>query len=234
MKKIIYFFILIGVLFSQKSLVLGQTPTASATPKLVTPTIDKQIQNLKDKIANKVAEMRKKDERAISGVISEIKDGIINFQTLDDQSLNVKTDDSLTKIYLITGSVKKEQQLSDLKKDDYIIVTGPILDKTISANFIYQDEQYLVKTGKITEVNKTDYYLKVLSSGKDNYTLDFETYTKTSILNSKTGEIEKIGFSKIKEGDIIHFVIKKNSEEKEKNRFPASKILIIPQEYFVK
>jgi hypothetical protein len=54
------------------------------------------------------------------------------------------------------------------------------------------------------------------------------------MLNSKTGEIEKTGFSKIKEADVIHFVVKKSSEEKEKNRYPTSKILIIPQEYFVK
>jgi hypothetical protein len=46
--------------------------------------------------------------------------------------------------------------------------------------------------------------------------------------------MEKSGFSKIKEGDTVHFVVKKTGEEKELNRYSAQKILVIPQEFFIK
>lgn len=236
MKKIIFSLIAGTIILSQARFAVGQSPIAAATdsPDLVSPTVDKQIQNLKDKIASKVEELRKKDEKATAGSITEVKDGIISFTTIDDQKLKVKSDDSLTKIYQIAGTVKKEKKLSDLKKGDYIIVTGPLMGETINANFIYQDEQFLIKAGKVTEVNKDNYYIKVLTNDKDNYTLDFETYSKTSMLNVKTMDVEKVGFSKIKEADVIHFVVSKNEEGKEKNRYPVSKVLIIPQEYFVK
>jgi len=65
------------------------------------------------------------------------------------------------------------------------------------------------------------------------YTLSIETSTKQQIVNIKTLETERIGFSKIKEGDSIHFVVKVNGDEKN-NEYSTEKILIVPQEYFMK
>ena len=45
--------------------------------------------------------------------------------------------------------------------------------------------------------------------------------------------MERIGFSKIKEGDSVHFVFKISGDEKN-NEYSADKILVIPQEYFIK
>ncbi len=233
MNKKSYLTLFFLILFLCFRSVMAQSPTASSSPTLE-PTIDKQIEKLKEKIADKVAELKKSDEKAIAGVILEIKDGLISINTIDDQKLDVKYDDALSTIYLISGAVKKEIKLSDLEKDDYIIVTGPMINNTITANYIYQDEEYIVKSGKVTEINKTDYFIKVLSLEKDNYTLDFETYSQTEMLNVKTYEIEKTGFSKIKETDVVHFVLKKASGGREVNRYSIIKILVIPQEYFVK
>lgn len=53
------------------------------------------------------------------------------------------------------------------------------------------------------------------------------------MVNIKTLDLERVGFSKVKEGDTVHFVVKKTGEEKN-NSYSAIKILIIPQEYFIK
>ncbi|MDO9027431.1 MAG: hypothetical protein Q7U68_01010, partial [Candidatus Roizmanbacteria bacterium] len=64
--------------------------------------------------------------------------------------------------------------------------------------------------------------------------------TKQFIVNIKTLEIERVGFSKIKEGDTVHFVVKKTGNPLRQladggnNNYSAIKILIIPQEYFIK
>lgn len=210
--------------------------TSSATNATSSGTVNANtdLQNLKDKVASKVAELRKKDQKATAGIVISTGTDVFKIRTNDDTEYQIKKDDTLTKVYQIIGTQKKEIQFKDVKKDAYSIVTGPLIDKTITANFVYLDEEFIVKTGKITEVNKTDYYIKVLSTEKDTYTLDIEASTKQQMLNVKTLEIEKVGFSKIKEGDSIHFVVKKTGKEKEKNRFAAQKILIIPQEYFMK
>ncbi|EKE14390.1 MAG: hypothetical protein ACD_12C00530G0001 [uncultured bacterium] len=106
-------------------------------------------------------------------------------------------------------------------------------DNIITANVVLIDENFLVDSGKITEINKESYNIKVLTSDKNTYSLDIETGTKQYMVNIKTLLRETIGFSKLKEGDTVHFVVKKTGKEKN-NNYSAVKILIIPQEYFIK
>lgn len=219
----------------------AQIKTASPSQVISSPTKaveDQEIQRLKEKIATKVAELREKNSKAVSGIVQELispeKITRLKIKTWRDEDFEVKIDPDLTKFYQISGNQKKEVKSNSVKKDSFILVTGIIKDKSIEANFIYLDELFLVSSGKATEVNRQDFFLNVITTDKENYTLDVETFTKHQMLNIKTLAIENVGFSKIKEGDTIHFVVKKTGTEKELNRFAAQKILIIPQEYFIK
>ena len=196
---------------------------------------DKEIQSLKEKIATKVAELREKNSKAISGIVQESlsTQGIIKIKTGKGEDFEVKIDPDLTKFYQILGNQKKEVKAASVKKDSYILVTGIIKEKIIDANVIYLDEMFIIGLGKVIEANKEDFFIRVITSDKENYTLDVETFTKQQLLNIKLLTIENVGFSKIKEGDSIQFVVKKITPN-EVNRFPAQKILIIPQEYFIK
>ncbi|OGK08390.1 hypothetical protein A2767_06405 [Candidatus Roizmanbacteria bacterium RIFCSPHIGHO2_01_FULL_35_10] len=220
--------------------VYAQTSTLSATPTAPDFIENKEIQNLKEKIATKVAELREKNVKAVSGVVQEFTSSNkltgtkIMIKTWKDENFQIVVDPVLTKFFQITGEQKKEVNLKSLKKNIYIIVTGIIKDNSIDANIVYLDELFIVGSGKVTEVNKEDYFISVITSDKEKYTLDIETFTKQLLLNIKTLVPENVGFSKIKEGDSIHFVVKKTGAEKELNRYSAQKILTIPQEYFVK
>lgn len=207
-------------------------PTKSASPS--SSLVNREIQNLKEKIATKVAELRKKNLKAVAGVIEESSKDTFKIKSVNGEEYTVSLDDSLTKIFQIAGAVKKEIKVSDLKKESYAIISGPVTDKTVTANYVYLDEQYLVKTGKVTEVDKEENIVKTLTSDKDNYTLDIEITTKIQMLDSKTLEVAATTFSKIKEGDTIHFIVKKTGKEKELNRYSTERILVIPQEYFIK
>ena len=233
MKRVIQNCFIVSLLYCllTSSIVIAQTPSinASSSPTVV---VDKNIQQLKDKIANKVSEIRKKNNKAISGFVLS-NDGnkmIINNNGEENQ---VKFDDTLTKYFKITGAQKKEIKANDVKKNDYAIVSGVMADNIITANVVLIDENFLVDSGKIIEVNKDSFNIKVSTSDKTIYSLDVETNTKQFMLNIKLLEMEKVGFSKIKEGDTVHFVVKKTGEEKN-NNYSAIKILIIPQEYFIK
>jgi len=230
-KLIILIFIL--VLFSQ-NFVFAQTGTQSAQQLSPTKSVDdKEIQNLKEKIATKVAELREKNNKAVSGFVTNISGSTLTVKDENDTEYEIKPDQALAKYYQIVRSQRNEIKFSDIKKGTFIIVLGIANDKVINANTIYIDEMFLVKSGKITEVDSTNFVLKVLSSDRVTYTLHVETTTKQQMINVKTLEVERAGFSKTKEGDTIHFVVKKTGIEKN-NTYTAIKILTIPQEYFLK
>ena len=238
-KSLIQLIIIFGFLTIAVSQILAVTVTptqevtneSSETP---TPTVvDKEIQQLKDKVASKISE-ELKNSKAVAGVVTNINSLDLSITTDDKTEYEVKLDEALTKYYQVAGAVTKELAKYDLKKGDYIIVTGPQFDKSVNANVIYVDEKYIVGSGKIAEVNQSDYSIKVVTEDKENFIFDIQTSTTQQMLNIKSLDIEKIGFSKFKEGDTIHFVFKKSDLLINKTRFDVLKILIIPQEYFQK
>lgn len=211
--------------------VLALEATGSATSAL-----DKGAKQLIEKLATKAEETRKKDQKAYVGLITKIDDSIMTVSSVsgaDEKKYSIRIDDTLTALFRIVGTTKKEIKKSDLNIGDYVIVTGLMLNDTLEAIEVYIDEQFIVETAKITELSKSDFYLKVITYDKDEYTLDIQSSTRQFMLNAKTKEIEKSGFSKIKEGDTVHFVVSKTNpgESKEKNRYEAVRILVIPQEF---
>lgn len=194
----------------------------------------KDIQDFKEKLASKVAELQKKDEKALSGFVSNIKDKTFNIQTIDNEQYVVELDELLTKYYLISGNITSEITKEDVEENNYVIITGPINGKTITANDIYIDTHFASGSGIVSQIDQTNFSMDIVTVENETYTIDVESTTKREILNIKTYELDDIGFSKIKSGDVLHFVYKKTNEENVKNRYSASKILVLPQEYFSK
>ncbi len=212
--------------------VTSKPASVSATLKPSQTPEDKQVNDLKENIASKVAQLRKKDHKAVAGVITNTSSSQFTIKS-SDSSYTIKLDDTLTKYYQIVGTSKKEIKQSDIKKDNYVIVSGLMIDNAVTANVIYLDDQYFVKSGKITEVNKDDGMLKVLTSEKDTLTLDVPVKLKMQLMDSKTLATSPTTFSKVKEGDTVHFIYSSAGKEKEANTYEAIKVLIIPQEFFL-
>lgn len=227
-------------LIASACLVATMTTAVFALEATPSGTIDDQnVKLLREKIATKVEEMRKKDQRAYAGKIQKIEDTSITIastQGNDEKALLIKIDETLTNIYRIAGTTSKEIKKSDLKKDDYVIVTGQQLNEGIEADSIHIDEEFIVRTGSIIEVSKEGFFLKVVTNDKEEYTLDIQSSTRQFMYNMKTKENERTGFSKLKEGDAIHFVVSKTNpgDSTEKNRYDAVRILVIPQEFLVR
>jgi hypothetical protein len=219
----ISFVILLGFLIN--FIAFGQEKTATSSS-------EKEVEILKEKIASKVAELRQENNQAFSGKIVNLSENQIEIKDKDDKKVLIKLDPTLTKYYRIKNNQKKEINFSDLEKNDYIVVSGITTDKGVNANLIFVDEKYLVEFGRVIEINKDGYWLKINTLTNENIIIDIETYTKQWLLNIKSLELEKTGFSKIKEGDIINFVAK--DEKNESDHYSAQKIVVIPQEYFLK
>lgn len=211
----------------------AQTNTLSPSPRTATSSAASPLQQFKDKLASKVEELQKQNNIGYSGYITSISGNTIQLQGTDE-IYKAKIDDVVTGFFEIVGVAKKEIKLNTLTKGDYLIVSGPKNGQEIAANIIYLDVHYVVGSGKITEVNKTDFYLTVATDDKRTITIDIETATKKNLLNIKTLKSDVIGFANIKEGDTVHYVLKDNVGAIEKTRYSALRVFIIPQEFFIK
>lgn len=238
LKKSLHYFIFMLLVALTASISLAQTVTfqpekeATSSPT-VTQVEESDVELLKEKIANKVSEIRKKNNRALAGFVLSNDGKTIKIKSDGDADYQIKLDEALTKYYKISGASKSEIKPEDIVKNDYIIISGVIADKIVSANSIIVDEKFISGWGKISEVNADNFNLKVEASDKTVYSLDIESTTKQQMLNIKTLTLGKSGFSKIKEGDMVHFVVKGQPDNKN-NEYSAQKILLIPQEYFIK
>jgi hypothetical protein len=228
-KKLLIIFIAFLTIWSSFSyLVRAQTGTTS--PSAVE---EKQITELKEKIASKVAEIQKENYKGVRGFIKKIdKDSIIIEDNLNKQ-FEIKTDAVVTKYYRLENNTQKEINRDDLKNNQFIFVNGILNGDQVEANGIFIDEAFYINTGQIIEINKEEYFLRVQLLEKKVITVDIESYTKQQIINLKTLALELVGFSKFKEGDTIHFVAKITDPEKT-DRFSALKTLLVPQEFFIK
>lgn len=227
MKKYIIF-ILLSLFLFLPPFSLAQTPTAE--PTVSDANIDPDIKSLKDKIATKVAELRKDQEKVVTGNINKIDKDTITI-TYNNQPLNVTLDDTVTKIYSV-ASGKKEIQREDLHVGDYLILKGILIDNTITANTIYQDDEYIVTSGHINEIDTTTGTIKMITINKESYTLNIDKTTKQQMLDIKSLALLTSTLTKIKDGDTIHIVAKIPKDKKSTTLTPQM-ILTIPQEYFI-
>ncbi len=119
--------------------------------------------------------------------------------------------------------VRTELKIENLEKGDIVTVFGEY-DATLEllkAKLVFiQSVDPIRIAGKITEVNKTDYIITIITPDAKTYMIDFETITKTSLWNGK--ELEKGGFSKLAVGNTIH--VTGSAVPKKENRISAARI----------
>lgn len=214
------------------------TGSASVTPSKttsITPTkgAEDEVDKLKERVAEKVMKLTDSNEKAVSGVVQSVADTELTLKDMDGETVEVILDDTLTKYYDIQGTLIKEVKKTAVAKGDFVFAAGPEISGEINANGIYLDQRYIVASGKITEVDAEEYTVKIITLDKNNLLLDVQTRTTQEMLNIKTLKLEKVGFSKLKEGDSIHVVLKANLQNENQTRYDAEKILIIPNEYFL-
>lgn len=169
-----------------------------------------------------------KQTKAHSGRIIQIKDEEIVIEDIDGKKLRVSI--FITE-YFQVGSKISEIKKESLKIGDYIFVTGPEVGGVVTANSIFKDTNYFFLSGKIATINKSDFNLEIITLDKRRVTVDVESYTKQNSMNIKSLKVEKTGFSKLKEGDSLHVVVK--GLNKNSDKVSAIRYLIIPNEFFL-
>lgn len=202
--------------------VFSATSSGTISPSPTSTVIDnlKKIQNLKEKIATKVAEIRQKEKAGLYGIIKKIDNTSATVAVKNQDKSFSLTEDTI--YFSLTDGTKKDSSLKNLKESDAVTILGYYDEsKTVlSAKYIYIEKPNLHLTGKIADIDKTNYTLTVKDL-KGSTVVDIENFTKINAFTKEKGLV-KIGFSKLNIGDTIHLIASQNA--KDENRATALRI----------
>lgn len=219
-------FLTIGtVLVSPTSTVRAAASTASATPKVASGSATTSLlEELKTRLATKVAELRTVVKRAMFGTVKTVS---LTSATVETKTKDIKIEltDDVT-VAQIIGGKRTKLDISDISSNDQVTVFGTY-DETLDllkAQHIFIESSAKISkiSGTVADVDAQAYQITVNTRESKSITIDFEKTTKTTLW-TKDGGLTKGGFSKLTVGDTVHIVGKPNA--KETNRVSAIRIL---------
>lgn len=198
--------------------------TPSPTPKIAQATASSQLEELKIRLATKVAELRSVVKRAMYGSVKSIS---LTSATVETKTKDIKIEltDDVSVSQIISGK-RVNLDLDTLEVKDAVTVFGTY-DETLDllkAQYIFIESavQTTRVKGTVANVDAEEFSLIVNTAEGRSITIDIEKSTKTTIWTA-SGGIVKGGFSKIKVGDTVHVV--GSPVAKTENHISASRIL---------
>ena len=213
---------MLPISFAQEEESTSAAETA-ATPSPKKDQLDK-IQQLKERVAETVANQRKKNRRAHFGQIKEIAASTIILETKKGEII-IKVGEE-TKIFSIGLGKRKEIELEDLEENQSISAMGfAEKEGELTPKIIIAKQKPVIINGKVTEVDVGTGVITVATKKDGGFLVDYEKTTQCNIFE-KGEDLTKGGLSKIKVDDHIHVVGTENA--KEDSRLTALRILVIP------
>lgn len=220
----------LALTFATKTLAVSPTPTAKTT---VSPAkaaeeqdsvLDKQLNDLKDRIASRVAQLKLSEKRGVMGIVTESSDTQITLIDLQGDTRFIDVDE-FTKFS--SPSAKGSFGISDITKGTKVGVLGLYnkQSRRIMARFVTVASSPLFLSGAVGTVDGENFSFILIDDDGKQTTVDVETVTKTS-LYEKGEDLAKAGFSKIATGQRA-FVVG-YPDKKEPNRLVGSRILLFP------
>lgn len=188
------------------------------------PDLQKQVDELKTRIASKVAELNLVEKKAILGLVTEISDTQITLQTINNDTRFADVDE-LTKF---SSSSTGSFGISDIKKGMSLGVIGLFNkdSRRTQARLIYEEQKPpVVIYGAVYSIDAKSFNIVVAKENGAKNIVEIETVTKTYTYSD--GDLIKAGFTKIKEGETV--VAIGVLDIANKNKLVASRVLLFPE-----
>lgn len=161
---------------------------------------------LKEKLEEKVLELRDKAKRVVVGRVKEITaDNVI----LDrgGASEKVKLEREVTDFYEVAARDLSKISIDDVNKGDLLTVFVSEIGGEEKSYTVYKEEDKSLLAGKISGIDKNNYQISVINFDKTTTAVDIETSTVQEVFNRKTKTKEEYGFSKLTIGDYIYAIL---------------------------
>ena len=204
--------------------VRAQDATPTATPRVTQATNRADLDELKARLATKVAELRSVVKRAMFGTVKSVT---LTSATVETKTKDIKielTDDVM--VTQILSGKRTTLPIEDLAAKDVITVFGTY-DETLDllkAQYIFIENPIATVrvAGTVADVDSEEFILTINTKEGRTLLVDIEKSTKTTAWTA-SGGIVKGGFSKIAVGDTLHVIGKPAA--KEENRVSALRIV---------
>lgn len=221
MKRIIFIISLLFLFSVSPSLAISPTASPSANPTVDEVSI---IRELKEKVAQKVTELRKNKKIVYYGEIKEIKEESFVLITNNGE----KTIDTLQKTnyyWINTQGKKLKLSFSNLEKGDFVVIDGETEEgDKITAKTIVGKAQLFILMGNINKVIRDGQSLTVSFKAKD-VPMTIIVTDNTDILNlNDDNSLKKGNFKDLESEEKIIILGSYNDNTKEK--IQAKKIII--------
>lgn len=196
--------------------------TPSATP--LSKEVKEKIDDLKERLATKVAELRRTSPKAIYGTITNIS---LSSATIDagQKAYKIELTDDIVVTQILKGK-RTKSKTDTLKKDDIVTVFGAYdetLDMLQAKHIVIEPKQSPKRLhGTITDINKKDNSFTMKGIDGTTYTIDVETTTKNNAWSPDKG-IQKSGFSKLEQNMFV--TVLGTEQERQPDRYTAARIL---------
>ncbi|MGI8419590.1 MAG: DUF5666 domain-containing protein [Candidatus Levyibacteriota bacterium] len=216
-QKLILPLIILSILF----IPVTQTHAASTVTPTTDPQLNKQINQLKDKIASRVSELNLVEKRGIIGVVSSVSSNQINVTDMNGTALAIDVDE-ITKF--TSPSNKATFGISDLAKGTKVSILGLYNkeSKRILARFIDTQVDPTRYEGVIASIDKKNDNIIVETADQKQVTVSIDTTTKISSSDNGAALV-RYGFSKLNVGDRV-FVVG-YPDKKDTNMLDATRII---------
>ena len=224
MKKILFSLIIIsGMFFPSHTFAQTKTPTRTVMPtNEEIAKINERVGQLKDKVASRVAQLKLVEKRGIMGIVENVTDTQITVNDLNNKTRLVDVDE-FTKF---SSSGKDSFGISDIKKGSKISALGLYNKESqrLLARFVNETAIPLFLNGVISGKDDDSFTITLSTEDGTNYIVDVEKVTK--IFAYQEGELEVLGFTKIKK--LENAIILGFADPKEKDRLAATQIITFP------
>ena len=196
---------MIALLSANKAVLAVDATSPSITP---TPVSDKQkqIDDLKERLATKVAELRQTQRRALFGTVKSTSVSTVTVET-NTKDVKIELTDDI-KVFQIIKGVRTTLTTDNLDKGDAVVVFGEYdttLDFLKGKVIFIQNVLHERTSGTVSDVNKTDFAIAIQTPEGRSIIVDIEKATKI-LLRGADNTATKGGFSKITIGDTVHIV----------------------------
>lgn len=217
MKK---YFLIILILFA---IAIPKHDALAATPTPTTATLQQQVDELKDRIASRVAELKLVEKRGIMGTVTDVSDTQITLTDLNG-NIRIVDVDELTKFY---SPSSKSFGISDVSKGMSLGALGLYnkQSRRILARKIDELPQGpRVIFGGVGEIDEDNFEITVVRENNQRTVVSIENITKT--YSYIDGELEKSGFSKI--GREAAVIVIGFPDKNDSNKIVSSRIILFP------
>lgn len=197
--------------------VLALTPTPTTKP-------DTQINQLKDRIASRVAQLKLVDRRGLIGIVTEVTASQITINDIHNTTRFADVDD-LTKFS--SPSAKGAFGISDISKGSKVGILGLYNKQSRRILSRFVDVMIFPQTlhGAISSVDKEEFVINVVSQDGTTTAIEVANITRT-ISYDTNAQGTKSGFSKMKIGE--HVIVIGFPSKTDQDRILASRILLFP------